>query len=157
MVVVEEIKQKYKKYLLKTVAEPIVISEGEGSYLKDIQGKEYLDFSTGYSVMALGYGDVNVRRKIIEQLEKLEHCCHYLYYTIPAANFAEKLCEISPGKLQKSFLCNSGTEAVEGAIRLARKYTHKEEILALFRGHHGRSMGAASITGNYIEKKGKKE
>ena len=140
--------------MLKTVVEPIVASEGEGNYLINLRGKKYLDFSTGFSVMALGYGNLSVREKIKEQLIKLENCCHYLYYSIQAANFAEKLCEISPWKLQKSFLCNSGTEAVEGTIRLARKYTKNYEILALYRGHHGRSMGAASVTGNFIEKKG---
>jgi 4-aminobutyrate aminotransferase-like enzyme len=154
MVSEEEVVKKYRRYLLKTVVEPIVAFKGEGAFLTDLQGKRYLDFSTGYSVMALGYGNPSVRRKIQEQLMKLEHCCHYLYYSIQAADIAEKLAEISPDKLQKSFLCNSGTEAVEGAIRLARKYTKKHEMFALYRGHHGRSMGAASITGNSIEKKG---
>lgn len=150
----EEVVKKYRKYILKTVVEPIVAAEGDGVFLRDLQGKEYLDFSTGYSVMALGYGNSSVRRKIQEQLIKLEHCCHYLYYSIQAADFAEKLCEISPGKLRKSFLCNSGTEAIEGVIRLARKYTKKHEMFALYRGHYGRSMGAVSISGNFIEKKG---
>ena len=140
--------------MLKTVVEPIVVVEGNGCYLRDLKGRKYLDFSTGFSVMALGYGNKSVRRKIQDQLMKLEHCCHYLYYSIPAAQFAEKLCEITPRKLKKSFLCNSGTEAVEGALRLARKHTKKHEILALYRSHHGRSMGAASVTGNYLEKKG---
>lgn len=150
----EEVLEKYKKYILKNVVEPIVPYKGEGDILKDLNGKEYLDFTTGYSVMALGYGNSLIRKVIQEQLMKLEHCCHYLFFSIQAANLAEKLCEITPGSLQKSFLCNSGTEAIEGAIRLARKYTKRHEIFALFRSHHGRSMGAASITGNYIEKKG---
>jgi 4-aminobutyrate aminotransferase-like enzyme len=150
----DEVLKKYKKYILKNVVEPIVPYEGEGAILKDLDGKEYLDFTTGYSVMALGYGNSLVKKKIIEQLTKLEHCCHYLFFSIQAANLAEKLCEITPGKLQKSFLCNSGSEAIEGAIRLARKYTGRHEIFALFRSHHGRTMGAASITGNYIEKRG---
>lgn len=154
MVFREEVFEKYRKYLLKTVVEPIVANEGRSCFLRDLLGKEYLDFSTGFSVMALGYGNQYIREKIQEQLIKLEHCCHYLYYSIQAAEFAEKLSEISPGKLQKSFLCNSGTEAIEGAIRLARKYTKKHEMIALYRGHYGRSMGAASITGNFIEKKG---
>ena len=154
MVTKEEIIDKYTKFLLKSVVEPIVAAEGKGIFLKNLVGKEYIDFSTGYSVMALGYGNPSIRIKITEQLMKLEHCCHYLYYSIQAANFAEKLYEITPGRLRKSFLCNSGTEAIEGTIRLARKYTKKHEMFSLYRGHHGRSMGAASVTGNFIEKKG---
>ena len=154
MVESDEILEKYNKYVLKKVVEPIVAYEGKGVILRDLEGKEYLDFTTGYSVMALGYGNPSVRRAIQEQLIRIEHCCHYLFYSIQAANFAEKLCEITPSNLQKSFLCNSGTEAIEGVIRLARKYTKRHEMFALYRGHYGRSMGAASITGNYKEKKG---
>lgn len=154
MVSREKVLEKYDKYLLKTVVEPIVANEGKGCFLRDLNGSEYLDFTTGFSVMALGYGNLDIRKKIQEQLVKLEHCCHYLFYSTQAAQFAEKLSEISPGKLRKSFLCSSGTEAIEGSIRLARKYTKKHEIISLYRGHYGRSMGGASITGNFIEKKG---
>jgi 4-aminobutyrate aminotransferase/(S)-3-amino-2-methylpropionate transaminase len=146
--------EKYNKHILKTVVEPIVITEGKDNFLKDIDGNEFLDLTTGYSVMALGYRNPLIIRSIQDQLSKLEHCCHYLFYSVQAAHFAEKISEISPGKLTKSFLCNSGTEAVEGALRLARKYTGNYEVFALHRGHHGRSMGAASITGNFKEKKG---
>jgi len=60
----EEVIEKYRKYLLKTVVEPIVASEGEGNYLIDLRGKKYLDFSTGFSVMALGYGNPSIKEKI---------------------------------------------------------------------------------------------
>jgi 4-aminobutyrate aminotransferase-like enzyme len=154
MISKSELMEKYKKHILKTVVEPIIITEGYDNFLKDIDGNVFLDLTTGYSVMALGYGNPLIIKIIQEQLVKLEHCCHYLFYSVQAANFAQKISEISPGKLTKSFLCNSGTEAVEGALRLARKHTRKYEMFALHRGHHGRSMGAASITGNFIEKKG---
>jgi len=149
----EDVYKKYKKHVMKEVVEPIVAYEGKGSVLKDLDGKEYLDFTTGYAVAALGYNNPTVLKKVKDQLRRLTHCCHYLYYSIPVAELAEKLAQITPKNLVKTFFCNSGTEAVEGSIRLARKHSGKYELIALYRSHHGRSMGAASLTGNWLEKK----
>jgi 4-aminobutyrate aminotransferase/(S)-3-amino-2-methylpropionate transaminase len=143
----------YSKYIMKQVADPVVLTEGQGVYVIDNEGKKYLDFSTGYSVMALGYGNQRVNQSMVAQIEKLVHCCYYLHYSVPAVLLAEKLSQILGAGLKKTFFCTSGTEAVEGAMRLARKHSRRYEIVALFRGHHGRSMGAATLAGNWQEKK----
>lgn len=143
----------YSKYIMKQVADPVVLTRGQGVRVTDNEGKEYLDFSTGYSVMALGYGNKRVNQSMVAQIENLVHCCYYLHYSIPAALLAEKLSQILGAGLKKTFFCTSGTEAVEGAMRLARKHSRRYEIVALFRGHHGRSMGAATLGGNWQEKK----
>ncbi len=154
MVNSKEVIERYSKYIMKSVSDPVVLTGGEGVYLIDEQGRRYLDFSTGFSVMALGYGNRRVNQSMISQIQKLVHCCHYQYYSITASLLAEKLSEILGGGLTKTFFCNSGTEAVEGALRLARKHSERYETIALFRSHHGRSMGAATLTGNWKEKKG---
>jgi len=154
MVSYQEVVDLYSKYVMKPVSDPIVLTNGEGVYLFDVEGKKYLDFSTGFSVMALGYGNKRTTETAVAQMRKLIHCCHYQYYSIPAALLAKKLSEILGSNLRKTLFCNSGTEAIEGAMRLARKHTKRHEVLALFRSHHGRSMGAATLTGNWREKKG---
>jgi len=149
-----DVLDRYSKYIMKTVSDPLVLAGGEGVYLIDCEGRRYLDFSTGFSVMALGYGNQRINDSMLSQIRKLVHCCHYQYYSVQASLLAEKLSEILGSDLTKTFFCNSGTEAVEGAMRLARKHTGRYEVVALFRSHHGRSMGAATLTGNWKEKKG---
>jgi len=149
-----EVIDRYSKYIMKSVSDPLVLTGGEGVYLIDNHGKRYLDFSTGFSVMALGYGNRRVADSMVAQIGKLVHCCYYQYYSIAASLLAEKLSEILGAGLKKTLFCNSGTEAVEGTMRLARKHTKRHEIVALFRSHHGRSMGAATLTGNWKEKNG---
>ncbi len=149
-----DVVERYSKYVMKKVSDPIVLTKGEGVHLIDNQGKKYLDFSTGFSVAALGYGNPRVNESMISQIHQLVHCTHYQYYSIPASLLAEKLSKILGSGLDKTFFCNSGTEAVDGSIRLARKHSRRYEAIALFRSHHGRSMGAATLTGNWKEKKG---
>jgi 4-aminobutyrate aminotransferase-like enzyme len=153
MVTSEDVINGYSRYIMKSVSDPVVLTRGDGVYLIDKDGKRYLDFSTGYSVMVLGYGNRRVNDSMIAQMQKLIHCCYYQYYSPPALLLAEKLSAILGANLTKSFFCTSGTEAVEGAMRLARKHTRRYEIVSLFRGHHGRSMGAATLAGKWQEKK----
>ncbi len=87
------------------------------------------------------------------QMDALVHCCSYVYHVRPVADLAEKLAQITPGKLKKSFFANSGAEAVEGALKLAKLYTGKSELIALTASFHGRTWGALSVTGNMGRKR----
>ena len=130
---------------------PVVFEKGEGVYLTDTDGKEYLDFGAGIAVFALGYGNQAYENALKGQIEKLIHTSN-LFYHIPLADAAQKLTEKSG--LDKVFFTNSGTEAVEGAIKAAKKYAYLKdgrtdhEIIAMRRSFHGRSLGALSVTGN---------
>lgn len=129
---------------------PLVLDRGEGMYLYDINGKKYLDFTSGIGVFALGYNDEEYNQALKKQIDLLLHTSNY-FYTIPAIEAAQKLAKASG--MDRVFFTNSGTEAVEGAIKLARKYYYKKtgktggEIISMERAFHGRSMGALSVTG----------
>jgi 4-aminobutyrate aminotransferase-like enzyme len=152
-----DIKRQYEEFILKPVVNPITLREGKGVKLIDRSGKEYLDFTAGGGISILGYNNEYteyVQDAAIKQMKRIPHIPHYIYYSEPAAALAEKLAEITPGKLKKMFFSNSGSEAVEGAIRTARKYAGKFELLALQQGFMGRTIGAASLTGISRSKKG---
>lgn len=127
----------------------IVLDKGEGVYLYDINGKKYLDFAAGIAVCALGYGHPMYTEALKEQAEKLLHTSN-LFYSAQTAMASEKLKKASC--MDRVFFTNSGTEAVEGALKAARKYayasgTGRYEIIAMNHSFHGRSMGALSVTG----------
>jgi len=145
----DEIIQKHKDYLFPSVAnyykEPLVIERGEGSYVYDVEGNKYLDFFGGILTVSVGHCNPKVSDKIAEQTHKLQHTST-LYPNENIVSLAEKLAEITPGKLQKSFFTNSGTEANETAVFFARQYTKNQEVIALRHGYSGRSMLAMSLT-----------
>lgn len=128
----------------------IVLDKGEGVYLYDTEGKKYLDFASGIGVFALGYHNEAYNDALKEQIDKLIHTSN-LFYNVPAVEAAKKIKQISG--LDRVFFTNSGTEAMEGAIKAARKYawlkdgSHDHEIIALNHSFHGRSYGALSVTG----------
>ena len=124
---------------------PVVITRGKGALLWDINGKEYVDCSSSYGVAALGHCHPKVVAAIKAQAEELI-TCHSCYYNDKRAEFIGKLIKITPKGLDKAFLSNSGAETVECAIKLARKYTGKTEIIALMGAFHGKTMGALSAT-----------
>ena len=124
---------------------PIVLTRGKGALVWDINGKEYLDCSTSYGVALLGHCHPKVVAAIQAQAEQLI-TCHSGYYNDKRAEFITKLVKITPNGLDKAFLSNSGAESVECAIKLARKYTGKPEIIALMGAFHGKTMGALSAT-----------
>jgi len=148
--------QKYKDYVmtgfLKSVA-PIVVDKASGCVVTDVNGKEYLDCFAGISVVNAGHCNPEVIEAAKAQMDKLVHCSSYLYHVQPVADLAEKMAQISPGKLSKTFFGNGGAEAIEGALKLARLFTGKHEFISLHASFHGRSWGALSITGNYGRKK----
>lgn len=129
----------------------IVLDKGEGVYLYDITGKKYLDFVSGIAVFALGYGNRAYNDALKGQIDKLIHTSNY-YYNVPAIEAAKKLKKVSG--MDRVFFTNSGAEAIEGAIKTARKYaylkdgTTDHEIIAMEHSFHGRTMGALSVTGN---------
>ena len=146
-----DIKQKYDKYVnLYSVKkmEDIVIDRAEGACVYDIEGKEYLDCFAGIAVVNAGHRNTKVIQAAKEQMDKLVHCCSYVYYSEPPALLAEKLSQITPGRLEKTFFSNSGAEAIEGALRIAKQFTDKYEIIALQASFHGRTNATLSITGN---------
>jgi acetylornithine/LysW-gamma-L-lysine aminotransferase len=124
---------------------PIVLTKGKGALLWDINGREYVDCATSYGVALLGHCHPKVVAAVKAQAEQLI-TCHSCYYNNKRAEFIEKLVKITPKGLDKAFLSNSGAESVECAIKLARKYTGKTEIIALMGAFHGKTMGALSAT-----------
>lgn len=127
----------------------IVLDKGEGVYLYDTDGKQYLDFAAGIAVCSLGYGHPKYKEALKNQIDSLMHTSN-LFYSAPVAQAAQKLKEAT--KMDRVFFTNSGTEAIEGALKAARKYAYtkgsgKYEFIAMNHSFHGRSMGAVSVTG----------
>lgn len=146
-----EVRNRAEQVLMHTYGRyPVVLDHGEGVYLYDTDGKKYLDFSAGIGVFALGYKNEAYNEALKAQIDKLLHTSNY-YYNEPALLAAEGLAKASG--MNRVFFTNSGTEAVEGAIKLARKYYYKKtgvadsQIIAMEHSFHGRSMGALSVTG----------
>ncbi len=130
---------------------PVVLDHGKGVYLYDTDGKEYLDFAAGIAVCALGYGNEEYGNSLKEQVDKLLHTSN-LYYNTPVIEAAQKALKSSG--MDRIFFTNSGTEAIEGAIKAAKKYAYTRdghaghEVIAMEHSFHGRSIGALSVTGN---------
>ena len=129
----------------------LVLDHGEGVYLYDTDGKQYLDFAAGIAVCALGYGNKDYNDALKEQVDKLLHTSN-LYYNVPTIEAARKA--LAASTMDLVFFTNSGTEAIEGAIKAAKKYAFTRdghaghEIIAMNHSFHGRSIGALSVTGN---------
>jgi acetylornithine/LysW-gamma-L-lysine aminotransferase len=123
----------------------VVITKGKAATLWDINGNEYVDCMGGYGVALLGHCHPKVVAAIKEQAELLISC-HASLYNDKRSEFLQKLTNITPKGLNKAFLSNSGAESVECAIKLARKYTGKPEIIAMMGAFHGKTMGALSAT-----------
>lgn len=148
------------KQIISTVEENVIhtynryqiaLDRGEGMYLYDTDGKKYLDFGSGIGVFALGYGNEKYNEAVKKQIDKLVHTSNY-FYNEPAAIAAKKLTAASG--MEKIFFTNSGAEAVEGALKIAKKYayitkkTQNCEIIAMEHSFHGRTIGSLSVTGN---------
>jgi 4-aminobutyrate aminotransferase/(S)-3-amino-2-methylpropionate transaminase len=133
---------------------PVVIEKAEGAIITDVDGREYIDCFSGIAVVNAGHCNPRVIAAAKTQMEKLIHGSSYLYHIQPTADLAEKMAQITPHGLTKSFFGNSGAESIEGALKLARLYTGRHEFIALQGGFHGRSWGALSISGYQGRKKG---
>ena len=146
----ESILEKQKQYLwpnhLLYYSEPMPLDHGDGVYVWDVDGNQYLDFFAGILTTSVGHNNAKVIDAVREQLGKLAHSST-LYPNEQHVLLAEKIAEITPGDLQQSYFTNSGTEANETAIQLARGYTGAQDVIALRNGYHGRSDIASSLTG----------
>ena len=148
----QEVIDLEQKYILQTYGRPnFVLEKGEGMHLFDTDGNKYLDFVSGLSVNALGYGNKLISDTAAAQMEQLIHVSN-LYHTIPAPQLAQLLCENSFA--DRVFFCNSGTESWEAAMKFARKYAYKQnpdnpksKLVAMNQSFHGRTYGSISSTG----------
>jgi acetylornithine/LysW-gamma-L-lysine aminotransferase len=142
----QEIKDIENKFMANVFAKrQIIITKGKGALLWDVNGKEYVDCMGAYGVALLGHCHPRVVAAIHAQVEQLISC-HASLYNDKRSEFLQKLTNITPKGLNKAFLSNSGAESVECAIKLARKYTGKPEIIAMMGAFHGKTMGALSAT-----------
>ena len=140
------------KVMIKTYNRfPVVLDRGEGVYLYDVNGKKYLDFAAGIAVFSLGYNNKKYNDALKAQIDKLLHTSN-LFYNVPAIEAATKI--VNATGLDKEFFTNSGTEAIEGALKVAKKYAYNKdntkeyEFIAMKHSFHGRSNGALAVTGN---------
>jgi putrescine aminotransferase len=155
-----EIEKKYRDYvspslgrLLKLGGYGTVEVKSEGVYVYNPDGEKYLDCAGGYGVFSIGHRHPRVIAAVKDQLDKVPLSAK-VFFNEPLANLAEKLAQITPGRLQYSFFCNSGAEAVEGAIKAARLSTGRTKIIAAVNSFHGKTMGALSASGRELFKKG---
>ncbi|MBA2651841.1 MAG: aspartate aminotransferase family protein [Tatlockia sp.] len=149
--------EKYQKYINThplTALMPFVIDSAKDIYYTTEEGIQFIDCFSGVSVVNTGHSNPSVNAAVIAQLDKLTHCCSYLYPLKPVADCAEKLAQITPGGLSKSFFGSSGAEAIEGAIRLAKQYKRSSGALSLSYSFHGRTNAALSVSGLGNKKKG---
>jgi 4-aminobutyrate aminotransferase-like enzyme len=145
----QEIIDKQKKYLFSCVAtyydEPLVVDHAKDSYVYDAEGKQFLDFFGGILTVSVGHCNEKVTKAVEEQTRKLQHMST-LYANEPQVRLAEKLARITPGRLEKSFFTNSGTEANETAVLLAQIHTNCQDVIALRHSYSGRSYLALSLS-----------
>jgi alanine-glyoxylate transaminase/(R)-3-amino-2-methylpropionate-pyruvate transaminase len=147
-----DVRAKHKEFLFPSVAnyygdESVVLESGKGLRVKDLDGKSYLDFFGGILTLSLGHADERVNSAVRAQMERLGHVST-LYPTLPIVELAEKLSNLTPGKLKKAFFSASGTEADETAVALAMTHTGSTELIALRHGYSGRSLLAQSLVGH---------
>ena len=123
----------------------IVLVSGKGARLYDEEGREYIDCAANVGVSNIGHGHETVAKAIYEQYRSLGNC-YGMFYNPVRARLAEKLAKLAPSDLNRVFFCNSGAEAIEGALKFARSTTGRQEIISAMRGFHGKTMGALAAT-----------
>ena len=129
----------------------LVIDHAEGSTIYDVEGRGYIDFAASVAVMNIGYNCKKVKEAVCAQMDKMVHCGFSDFYAEQPVRLSEKLCEMTG--FEKVFLSNSGTEAVEAAMKLAYWYTGKSSMIAFYRAFHGRTLGSLSLTSSKIKHK----
>jgi 4-aminobutyrate aminotransferase len=134
---------------------PLVVQRGMGAMIEDVDGNRYLDFMAGIAVASTGYSHPAVVAAVKEAAERFLHICGSDFYYEGMAALCERLAKVAPGPSKKRvFLTNSGTEAVEGAIKLARNSTRRPALIAFEGAFHGRSYGAMSLTASKSRQRG---
>jgi acetylornithine/N-succinyldiaminopimelate aminotransferase len=145
------LRQLFLDHNAQTTRFPLLleIESAKGVYLYDRQGKPYLDLISGIGVSNLGHSHPRVVDAVKQQAEKYMHLMVYgEYVQAPQVKFAEKLASLLPKQLQSTYFVNSGSEAIEGALKLAKRYTGRSEIIACKNSYHGNTHGALSVMGN---------
>ena len=143
-------KNKFFKYQAQTTNNPISleISNAEGSYIYDKNNKKYLDFVAGVSVSNLGHKNKKIKDAVLKQIEKYWHVMVYgEFVQEPTVKLCELISKNLPNSLSNTYLTNSGTEAIEAAMKLAKRVTGKSKFIAAKNGYHGNTQGAMSIMG----------
>ncbi|MEP6475566.1 MAG: aminotransferase class III-fold pyridoxal phosphate-dependent enzyme, partial [Gemmatimonadota bacterium] len=131
---------------------PLVIAGGKGAMVEDVDGNRFIDFMAGIAVSSTGYNHPKVVGAIKDAADKFLHICGTDFYFEGFAALAERLAKLAPGKSKKrTFLSNSGTEAVEAAIKLARNHTRRSGLIAFHQSFHGRTYGAMSLTSSKVK------
>lgn len=130
---------------------PLVVDRARGSVIRDVDGREYLDLVAGIAVMNAGYSNPEIKAAISTQLEKMVHCGYGDFFAEPPLKLAKKLRELSG--YSKVFYCNSGTEAVEAAIKLAFWKTKRQNLISFYNSFHGRTLGSLSLTCSKVRQK----
>jgi acetylornithine aminotransferase len=149
------LKDAFLKYQAQTTPHPLAmeISHAKGSYIYDTKGKAYLDFVAGVSACSLGHSHPKVVNAVKEQLDKYLHVMVYgEYIQKPALELTKLIAKHLPKPLESTYLVNSGTEAIEGSLKLARRFTGRSEIIAAKKAYHGNTMGSLSLM-DYEERK----
>ena len=151
----EQTIQRYRDYVTTSFVaaiEPVAVGKAEGATVWDQDGTEYVDCFAGIAVVNAGHRHPKVIAAAKAQMDEVVHAATYIYHVPVVGLLGERLAEIAPGRLQKSFFGNSGAEGIETAMRLAKAYTGKHEFITLTHSFHGRSAGTLSITGNKARK-----
>src|SRR5262252_9643019 len=149
--IVRECVEDFNEYLNRwpepRVREGAVVEwQGEGCLLRDLNGREFIDCLGGFGIFALGHRHPRVIRAVKAQLDRLALHSQWMMNPV-AADAARRLAEVTPGNLRKTFWCSTGTEAVEGALKLARLYTGKKKFISTINSFHGKTFGSLSVTG----------
>ncbi|TGD58134.1 aspartate aminotransferase family protein [Flavobacterium humi] len=140
----------FYKYQAQTSPYPLgmEVSHAIGSYIYDTKGKKYLDFVAGVSACTLGHQHPRVKKAITDQLDKYAHVMVYGEYAQdPSVKLCKLMAQHMPERLNKTYLVNSGTEATEGALKLARRVTGRSQLISCFNAYHGNTMGSMSVMG----------
>ena len=140
----------FLKYQAQTTPYPLgmEVSYAKGSYIFDINHKKYLDFTSGVSACTLGHQPPRVNQAIKDQLDKYSHVMVYGEYSqSPSVAYCKLLASLLPEPLKKTYLVNSGTEAIEGALKLARRATGRSQLISCHNAYHGNTMGSLSVMG----------
>lgn len=146
----EEILRKKQEYLIPCVyhfySQPVQMVKGEMQYLYDSEGRQYLDFYAGVSVVSCGHCNPAISGPVAQQAQTLQHVST-IYLTQQIVDLAERLAQVTPGNLKRTFFCSTGSEANDGAALLAKLHTNKYEFISLQHALHGRTMMTMSLTG----------
>ena len=148
--------EKYRAYVTTSFVagvEPVVIDRAEGARVIDTNGRSYIDCFAGIAVNNAGHRHPRVIAAAKAQMDKLVHGASYIYHVPVVADLAERLAQITPGSLHKTFFANSGAEGIETALRLAKAYTGRSEFISLTHSFHGRTLGTLTVTGNATRKR----